>query len=137
MEVPVSASRAPRTGVRRGMMVCAVIAVALLGMTATALATADHWFSGTLVHGFGYASTGAHSIVYIEATGDHNGFCIAKDTGLTGYDVASRLTAGPRTCASSGGFAASTEDGSCCYHGWVDNSTSGDIIFDASTHYSY
>ena len=137
MEVPVSASRAPRTGVRRAMMVCALIAVVLISTAATALATTDHWFSGTLVQTFGYASTDAHSIVYIEATGNHNGFCIAKDTGTAGYASATKTTAGLRTCASSGGFAASTESGACCYHGWVDNSTSNDIIFDASTHYTY
>jgi hypothetical protein len=137
MEVPVSASRAPRTGVRRGTMVCAVIAVALLSAAATALATPDHWFSGTLVQGFGYASTNAHSITYIEATGNHNGFCIAKDTGTAGYASATKTTAGPRSCASSGGFTFRNEDGSCCYHGWVDNSTSNDIIFDTSTHYDY
>ena len=38
--------------------------VVLLGAAATALATADHWFSGTLVQGYGYASTAAHSISY-------------------------------------------------------------------------
>jgi hypothetical protein len=137
MEVLVSASRTPRTGVRRAMMVCAVIAVALLSAVATALAGADHWFSGTLVQGYGYASTEAHSISYIEATGNHNGFCVAKDTGTAGYASATKSTAGSRTCSSSGGFAASTENAACCYHGWVDNSTSNDIIFDTSTHYSY
>ena len=137
MEVLVSASRAPRTGVRRAMMVCAVIAVALLSTVATALAGADHWFSGTLVQGYGFASTEAHSISYIEATGDHNGFCVAKDTGTTGYASATKTTAGSRTCSSSGGFAARVENSACCYHGWVDNSTGGAIIFDTSTHYSY
>jgi len=137
MEVLVSTSRAPRTGVRRPMMVCAVMVVALLGAAATALAGADHWFSGTLVQGYGYASTDAHSINYIEATGDHNGFCVAKDTGTTGYASATKTTAGSRTCSSSGGFAARVENSACCYHGWVDNSTAGAIIFNASTHYSY
>jgi hypothetical protein len=137
MEVLVSTSRTPRTGVRRGMMVCAVIVVALFSAAATALAGADHWFSGTLVHGYGYASTEAHSISYIEATGDHNGFCVAKDTGTTGYASATKTTAGSRTCSSSGGFAARVENSACCYHGWVDNSTGNDIIFDVSTHYSY
>jgi hypothetical protein len=137
MEVLVSASRAPRTRVRRGMMVCAVIAVALLSAAATALAGADHWFSGTLVQGYGYASTDAHSINYIEATGNHNGFCVAKDTGTTGYASATKTTAGTRACSTSGGFAARVENSVCCYHGWVDNSTGSDIIFDASTHYSY
>jgi len=137
MGVPVSTSRTPRTGVRRVMMVCAVIAVALLSAVATALAGSDHWFSGTLVQGYGYASTEAHSINYIEATGNHNGFCVAKDTGLAGYDSASRTTAGARSCSSSGGFAARSENGACCYHGWVDNGTSNDIVFDTSTHYSY
>jgi hypothetical protein len=118
-------------------MVCAVTAVALVSAAATALASTDHWFSGTLVQGYGYASTAAHSITYIEATGNHNGFCVAKDTGTAGYASATKTTAGVRTCSSSGGFAASTENGSCCYHGWVDNSTSNDIIFDTSTHYSY
>lgn len=137
MEVPVLTPRAPRTGVRRGMMVCAIIAIALLSAAATALAGADHWFSGTLVQGYGFASTEAHSISYIEATGNHNGFCVAKDTGTTGYASATKTTAGTRACSSSGGFAARVENSACCYHGWVDNSTGSDIIFDASTHYSY
>ena len=137
MEVLVSGSRTPRTVARRGMMVLAVIAVALLSVTATALATADHWFSGTLVQGYGYASTAAHSISYIEATGNQNGFCVAKDTGTAGYASATKTTAGSRTCSSSGGFAARVENSACCFHGWVDNSTGGPIIFDASTHYSY
>lgn len=137
MEVLVSTSRAPRTGVRRGITFCAVTAVALLSAAATALAGSDHWFSGTLVQGYGYASTAAHSISYIEATGNHNGFCVAKDTGTAGYASATKTTAGSRTCSSSGGFAARVENGNCCYHGWVDNSTSNNIIFDSSTHYSY
>lgn len=137
MEVLVSTSRAPRTGVRRGMMVCAVMAIALLSTAAAALAGSDHWFSGTLVQGYGYASTAAHSIVYIEATGNQNGFCVAKDTGTAGYASATKTTAGSRTCSSSGGFAARVENGNCCFHGWVDNSTGNSIIFDSSTHYSY
>ena len=137
MEVSVSASRAPRTGARRGMMVCAVMVIALLSTAAVALAGSDHWFSGTLVQGYGFASTEAHSISYIEATGNHNGFCVAKDTGTTGYASATKTTAGSRTCSSSGGFAARVENSACCYHGWVDNSTASSIIFDTSTHYSY
>lgn len=118
-------------------MVCAVMVVALLSAAATALAGSDHWFSGTLVQGYGFASTEAHSISYIEATGNHNGFCVAKDTGTTGYASATKTTAGSRTCSSSGGFAARVENSACCYHGWVDNSTGSSIIFDSSTHYSY
>ena len=122
---------------RRMTMLCATLVVAFaLGATA-AFAGADHWFSGTLAAGFGYASSEAHSINYIEATGNHNGFCVAKDTGLTGFDFASRSVAGTRTCASSGGFASRTEDSSCCYHGWVDNGTGSNTVFDTSTHYSY
>lgn len=136
MEVPVSASRAPRTGVRRGMMVCAVIAVALLCAAATALAGVDHWFSGTLLQESGYASTSSNPITYIEATGNHNGFCIAKDSS-SGFGTASKLTSGPRTCASSGGFANRNENGTGSYHAWVDNQTSNDIVFDTSTHYSW
>jgi hypothetical protein len=123
--------------VRRATMACAVMAAALLSTAAVAMAGSDHWFSGTLVQGYGYASTAAHSIVYIEATGNHNGFCVAKDTGTAGYASATKTTAGSRTCSSSGGFAARVENGNCCFHGWVDNSTSNNIIFDSSTHYSY
>ena len=137
MGVSVSASRTQRTWVRRGMMVCAVIAVALASATAAALAGSDHWFSGTLVIGYGYASTEAHSMTYIEATGDHNGFCVAKDTGTAGYASATKTTAGSRTCSASGGFASRSENGACCYHGWLDNNTGNNIVFDSSTHYSY
>jgi hypothetical protein len=137
MEVPVSTSRAPRTGVWRGMMVCAVVTVVLLGTATTALASTDHFFSGTLAQGFGFASTGAHSISYIEATGNHNGFCVAKDTGTTGYASATKSVAGTRTCASSGGFASRVENSACCYHGWVDNSTGVDIVISPSAFYTY
>jgi hypothetical protein len=125
---------------RRGQMtmLCATIAVAFSALGApSAFAGTDHWFNGTMPAGFGFASTAAHSITYIEATGNFNGFCVAKDTGLAGYDLASRNVAGTRTCASSGGFASRTENGACCFHGWVDDSTANNILFDPSTHYSF
>lgn len=122
---------------RRMTMLCATLVVAFALAATSAFATNDNWFSGTLPAGFGFDSTGAHSIVYIEGTANANGFCVAKDQGLAGYDFATRSVAGARACATSGGFAARTENGVCCYHGWIDNDLGGAISVDPSTHYSY
>jgi hypothetical protein len=119
----------------------ALIGVATLSIaaasTATALAGTDHFFSGTLVSGRGWAGTEAHSVTYIEGDADSNGFCVAKDQGTTGYASATKLTSGVRACASSSGFASRTEDGSCCYHGWIDNSTANSMIISTATHTTY
>jgi hypothetical protein len=122
---------------RRLTMLCATLVVAFALPATPAFAAHDTWFSGPLPAGFGNASTAAHSITYIEGTANANGFCVAKDQGLAGYDFATRSVVGARTCASSGGFAARTENGSCCYHGWIDNDLSFAIAVDPSTHYNY
>jgi hypothetical protein len=115
----------------------ATLAVAFALPATSAFAGEDTFFSGTLPAGFGFAGTAAHSITYVEGTASANGFCVAKDQGLTGYDFATRAVAGTRACASSGGFAARTENGACCYHGWIDNDLGGSITVNPSTHASF
>ncbi|WP_027005776.1 hypothetical protein [Conexibacter woesei] len=131
-----AAARTPSRLRRKALIGVATLSIAAAS-TATALAGADHYFSGTLVSGRGWAGSEAHSVTYIEGSGDHNGFCVAKDQGTTGYASATKTTSGTRACSSTGGFASRTEDGSCCYHGWVDNATGLDIIIATTTHTSY
>jgi hypothetical protein len=120
----------------RGLLGIA-LTVVMATSASTAYAGSDPWFSGNLAAGFGYASAGAHSITYIEGDANYNGFCVAKDQGISGYDFASRTPAGTPTCASSGGFAARSENGACCYHGWIANGLGNAITVFTSTHYNY
>jgi hypothetical protein len=121
---------------RRGLLGIALTVVLAAGTT-TAHASSDYWFSGNLPAGLGYASVGAHSITYIEGDANYNGFCIAKDQGLTGYGSASRTPAGSVACASSGGFVARSENGACCYHGWIANGLGNAITVWSTTRYDY
>lgn len=116
----------------------AVLIGVLAVLAPSALATDDHWFSGTLTPGFGYASTGsAHSIEYIQGSGNFNGFCIAKDQGTTGFGPASHVPVGTQSCATSGGFVSRTENATCCYRGWISNGTANDLVVDTTTFYRY
>jgi hypothetical protein len=121
----------------RVALVGAVLAAVFGGFAVAAYAATDHWFSGPLLSGVGFASTEAHSITYIEGTANTNGFCVAKDTGTTGYGPSSHTPAGTPQCASSGGFASRSENGACCYHGWISNGTGNNMTVDSSTHYTY
>lgn len=121
---------------RKALVGVATLSIAAAS-TATALAGADHYFSGTLVAGRGWDGTEAHSVTYVEGDANANGFCVAKDQGSTGYASASKSVSGTRACASSAGFASRSEDGSCCYHGWIDNQTGSDMIVATATHTSY
>jgi hypothetical protein len=115
----------------------AVLAVAV-GVSATAAyAASDFWFSGSLSSGVAVASVGAHSITYIQGVANANGFCVAKDQGFSGFGSASAATAGTQACATSGGFASRSENGACCYHGWIGNKTAGTITVDPATRYDY
>jgi hypothetical protein len=118
-------------------MLGVALVVVFSAFATVAYASSDQWFSGNLGSGLGFASTNAHSISYIQGSGNLNGFCVAKDQGLAGYDVASRNVVGTRACASSGGFASRSENSSCCYHGWVDNGTGSGIVIGTSTRYDY
>jgi hypothetical protein len=131
-----AARRTPGRLRRKALIGVATLSIAAAS-TATALAGADHYFSGTLVSGRGWDGTEAHSVTYVEGDADTNGFCVAKDQGSTGYSSAGKSVSGTRACASSAGFAARTEDGSCCYHGWIDNQTGGSMIVSTATHTSY
>jgi hypothetical protein len=118
-------------------MVGAVTAAVVAVFAPAAHAGTDHWYATTLNASFGYASVEAHSITYIQGSANVNGFCVAKDQGITGYAAATRSVAGTRTCATSGGFASRLENGACCYHGWIDNQTGGPIVVNSSTYYSF
>jgi hypothetical protein len=118
-------------------MVGAIAATVVAVFAPAAHAGTDHWYATTLNAGLGYASVDAHSITYIQGAANLNGFCVAKDQGITGYDVATRSVAGGRTCATSGGFASRSENGACCYHGWIDNQTGSAIAVNSSTYYSF
>jgi len=120
----------------RGLLGIALVVV-FGACVATAYAGSDHWFANNLASGLGYASSEAHSITYIEGDASANGFCVAKDTGLSGYGSSSRTPAGTPACASSGGFASRSENGACCYHGWIANGTGATITVYSATHYSY
>jgi hypothetical protein len=102
-----------------------------------AYAGSDYWYATTMNAGVGNASVGAHSITYIQGSANLNGFCVAKDQGITGNAPANRAVAGMRTCAASGGFASRSENGACCFHGWADNQTAVTITFNNTTHYDY
>lgn len=118
--------------------VLGTMTVTLFAVFATAaFAASDFWFSGGMPAGSGFASTAAHSVTYIQGSANLNGFCVAKDQGLAGYDTAWRNVAGARACATSGGFASRSENGTCCYHGWADNQTGGTITFNGATRYDY
>lgn len=114
----------------------AVLAM-LFGCCATAHATDDTWFSGSLSAEVAVASVGAHSILSIQGFANANGFCIAKDTGFSGLGSTTNGTAGGQSCATSGGFVARSENGTCCYHGWIGNPLTGTITVSPSTRYDY
>lgn len=122
---------------RRGAITGAILAVAFAVGATTAYATSDFWFSGGLSSEIAVASTGAHSIVYIQGVANANGFCVAKDQGFSGLGSTTNATAGAQACATSGGFVSRSENGACCYHGWIGNKTAGSITVDSSTRYDY
>ena len=115
----------------------AVLAGVFCLCATAAYSASDFWFSGPLSSGIGFASTDAHSITYIQGAGSVNGFCVAKDQGTAGFGPASRSTAGAQACATSGGFASRSENGACCYHGWIANKTGGGMTVYTSTRYDY
>jgi hypothetical protein len=110
----------------------------VFGLCATAAPAAeDTWFSGTLTTELANASVGAHSIVYIQGVGTANGFCVAKDTGFSGFGNTTSGTAGTQTCATSGGFASRTENGACCFHGWIGLPIVGSVAIHPTTRYDF
>jgi hypothetical protein len=116
---------------------CVVLAVVLTLSASSALAASDFWYTGTLADTTGYAGLAAHSITYIQGVANANGFCVAKDQGITGYAGAGRTPAGTQACATSGGFASRSENAACCYHGWIANKNETEITVDPSTRYDY
>jgi hypothetical protein len=115
----------------------AVLTIMLASTATAAHATDDTWFNGVLSSEVAVASVGAHSILSIQGFANANGFCIAKDTGFSGVGSTTNGTAGGQSCATSGGFVARTENGACCYHGWIGNPLAGSITVSPSTRYDY
>lgn len=115
----------------------AVLAAMLAFGATTAHAASDFWYSGTLTTELANASTAAHSILYIQGVGTANGFCVAKDSGFAGFGNTTSGTAGVQACATSGGFAARSENGACCYHGWIGLPISGSVNIHPTTRYDY
>jgi hypothetical protein len=115
----------------------AITVTVFTAVAAAAYAGTDHWYASAMAAGVGNASVEAHSITYIQGSANLNGFCVAKDQGITGNAPATRAVAGLRTCATSGGFASRSENSACCYHGWADNQTAATITFNSSTYYDY
>lgn len=114
------------------------VLMVVFGVSATvAYAGSDNWFSGSLSPDVAVASGNAHSITYIQGVANANGFCVAKDLGFGGSGSSTTATAGVQACATSGGFASRGEDGTCCYHGWIGNKTSGTITVDPTTRYDF
>jgi hypothetical protein len=115
----------------------AVLAV-VLGCCATpAYATSDFWYNGGLTAEMAIASSGAHSIIYIQGVATNNSFCVAKDQGFAGIGSTTNATAGAQACATSGGFASRSENGTCCYHGWIGNYNNFTITAEPTTRYDY
>jgi hypothetical protein len=115
----------------------AVLMIMLASNATAAHATDDTWFSGGLPSEVAVASVGAHSILAIQGFANANGFCIAKDVGFSGVGMTTTATAGVQSCATSGGFVSRTENGTCCYHGWIGNPLGFTITVNPSTRYDY
>lgn len=115
----------------------AVVAGAFALSAGLAYGASDAWFSGALSTDLGIASTAAHSIVYVQGSANANGFCVGKVQGFAGIGAWNATTTGGVACAVSGGFAAVTQDGTCCYHGWISNHTGITITVNSATHYDY
>jgi 2-keto-3-deoxy-6-phosphogluconate aldolase len=114
------------------------VLVVVFGVCATvAYGTSDFWFSGNLSSEVAVASTGAHSITYIQGVATSSNFCVAKDTGFAGLGSTTNPTAGTQACATSGGFASRSENGACCYHGWIGNYNNFTINVHPTTRYDY
>jgi hypothetical protein len=115
----------------------AVLTITLASNATVAHAAHDTWFSGGLSPEAAVASNEAHSILSISGFANANGFCIAKDTGFAGLGSTTNGTAGGQSCATSGGFVARSENGACCFHGWIGNPLSISITVSPSTRYDY
>jgi hypothetical protein len=115
----------------------AVLAVVFGVCAVTAYGASDFWYSGDLPPERAVASNDAHSIIYIQGSANANGFCIAKDTGFAGIGSTTNGTAGAQSCAVSGGFVSRSENGACCFHGWIGNPTGSTVVVGSSTRYDY
>lgn len=127
--------RSSRSVRRRFGAAAAGAVLALLIVASAAFAYTDHWFSGTLQYGRGYASVAAHSITYIEGDANNSGFCIAGEQGISGYHDAGDVPC--QVAAGSNGVAAAYYAGVCCYHADISNYNGFNIEVYTSTHYDY
>jgi hypothetical protein len=126
---------------RRGRIITTIggSVVLTLVIASVALATAEHWFSGTLAASTANEGGPRHAITYVQGNADHNNFCVAGDTrGPGNYAGAGLSTALPQACASSGGVAAvSYGSPSCCQYGFIDNNNGFAISVSSATHYNW
>lgn len=80
---------------------------AILLVPATANATAVHFYSGGLAAGTAYQSSWAGSsslaITYIQGDANHNNFCIAEESGWSGWGYGDYDGTDIQSCSSSGG----------------------------------
>jgi len=125
------------TLVRRILVPFASSLVVSLALAGTALATTDHWFSGSLGKDLAYASVGAHSVTYVEGDAYNDLICIGAETGNAGsyYDAPFFSDC---QAQSVSGVAHSYYSGSCCFHATViygGPAASKTIL--SATHYDY
>lgn len=116
---------------------CAVLTIMLAFGATAAQAGSDFWFAGNLTFEQAVASTTSHSITFIQGVGTANGFCIAKDSGFAGSGNTTGGTAGVQTCATSGGFASRSENGACCFHGWIGLPIMATVNIHPATRYDF
>jgi hypothetical protein len=123
----------------RNRIGCAV-GVALLAISAfapSALAYTDHWYAGDLAKDFGFASTAAHSITFIQGVAYNDTICVGAEQGTAGsyYDAPFFSDC---QMYSSGGTANAYYNGACCFHATViyGGPASSKTIL-SSTHYDF
>lgn len=113
----------------------AVVALAL-AVAAPAFAGVDHWYSGNLYSSYGYASSAAHSISYVQGnTSSSDLICVGIERGTVGsyYDPTFSF------CQANGYGAVSVYyNPSCCWHGAIDNGGPlNPTYINYATHYDY
>jgi hypothetical protein len=121
-----------------GAAALSLMALVYIMMTApTAQAGVDHWFSGSLPYQFGWASTAAHSISYIQGSANHDTFCVGLEQGVTGsyFDAPAYSDC---YAYSSGGGVSVYFTPTCCFHATIVNGGPfNPISVNSATHYDY
>jgi hypothetical protein len=123
---------------RRRLAATLSACVAALGLifATAAFATSDHWFTGNLQAGYGWASYNAHSISYVQGNTSANAdLCVGLEDGYAGgfYDPYGSA------CQAYGYKAAyAYYTPTCCFHALVENGgPASPAYINNSTHYDY